>query len=144
MALYDKAAKAYSQAVYLVAHVGVNQADQIYQTARETKEALRTALTEALAQPVRDDEFATRGELAARLKCWHRLTREESDELVDLLRAQPVREPLPGACKTCGNEYLASRTDVHKDKRPFIYCDCCGAMADSKTWYLTHGIGADK
>jgi hypothetical protein len=45
----------------------------------------------------------------------------------------------PGACKTCGNTYLASRTDVHKDKRPFIYCDCCGAMADSKTWYLTHG-----
>lgn len=55
--------------------------------------------------------------------------------------AQPVREPSPGACKTCGNEYLASRTDVYKDKRPFIYCDCCGAMADSKTWYLTHGIG---
>ena len=45
----------------------------------------------------------------------------------------------PGACKTCGNTYLASRTDVYKDKRPFIYCDCCGAMADSKTWYLTHG-----
>ena len=57
---------------------------------------------------------------------------------------QPVREPAPGACKTCGNEYLASRTDVYKDKRPFIYCDCCGAMADSKTWYLTHGIGGDK
>jgi hypothetical protein len=46
------------------------------------------------AQPVRDDEFKTRGELAARLKCWHRLTREESDELVDLMRAQPGRERL--------------------------------------------------
>lgn len=45
-----------------------------------------------------------------------------------------------GACKTCGNEYLASRTDIYKDKRPFIYCDHCGAMADSKTWYLTHGV----
>jgi Protein of unknown function (DUF551) len=54
--------------------------------------------------------------------------------------AQQAQEPdYPGACKTCGNTYLASRTDVHKDKRPFIYCDCCGAMADSKTWYLTHG-----
>jgi len=51
--------------------------------------------------------------------------------------AQP--EQKPGSCKTCGNEYLASRTDVYKEKRPFIYCDCCGAMADSKTWYLTHG-----
>jgi hypothetical protein len=51
-----------------------------------------------IAQPVRDDEFATRGELAARLKCWHRLTGEESDELVDLLRAQPVREPIQFLC----------------------------------------------
>jgi hypothetical protein len=58
--------------------------------------------------------------------------------------AKPVREPTPGACKSCGNEYLASRTDVYKDKRPFIYCDCCGAIADRKTWYLTHGIGGDK
>jgi hypothetical protein len=59
--------------------------------------------------------------------------------LTEALGFRPVQEPLPGACKTCGNEYLASRTDVYKDKRPFIYCDCCGAMADSKTWYLTHG-----
>jgi hypothetical protein len=53
MALHDKAARDYSQAAYLVAHVSVNQADQIYQTARETKEALRTALTEAFAQPIK-------------------------------------------------------------------------------------------
>ena len=49
---------------------------------------------ECVARVAHYDEFATRGELAARFKCWHRLTREESDELVDLLRAQPVSQPL--------------------------------------------------
>jgi predicted RNA-binding Zn-ribbon protein involved in translation (DUF1610 family) len=38
------------------------------------------------------------------------------------------------SCPNCGNEYLAIRTDVYKDKREFYYCDCCGAMADKKTW----------
>lgn len=38
------------------------------------------------------------------------------------------------SCPTCGNAYLAIRTDLYKDKRPFVYCDCCGAMADKKTW----------
>jgi len=40
------------------------------------------------------------------------------------------------ACPVCENEYLALRTDVYKDARPFVYCDCCGAMADKRTWLL--------
>lgn len=36
----------------------------------------------------------------------------------------------------CGNSYLAVRTDLYKDKREFVYCDCCGALADRKTWRL--------
>ena len=92
----------------------------------EMQEALRTALTEVF-----DQLDIQAGSIEAVQAANQRLAQA----------AQPVREPSPGACKTCGNEYLASRTDVYKDKRPFIYCDCCGAMADSKTWYLTHGIG---
>ncbi len=38
------------------------------------------------------------------------------------------------SCATCDNSYLAIRTDVYKDKREFVYCDCCGAMADKATW----------
>lgn len=34
----------------------------------------------------------------------------------------------------CGNDYLAIRTDIYKDKREFVYCDVCGALADRKTW----------
>ena len=34
----------------------------------------------------------------------------------------------------CGNAYLAIRTDLYKDGREFVYCDCCGALADHKTW----------
>ena len=37
-------------------------------------------------------------------------------------------------CGTCGNYYLAIRTDLYKDKRPFVYCDCCGSMGDLKLW----------
>ena len=37
-------------------------------------------------------------------------------------------------CGTCGNTYLAIRTDIYKDKRPFVYCDCCGSMGDLKLW----------
>jgi hypothetical protein len=88
------------------------------------------------SQPVPPHKCKTYEEKLAYAASWWRALEANS--------AQPVQEPLPGACKTCGNEYLSSRTDVHKDKRPFIYCDCCGAMADSKTWYLTHGIGGDK
>ena len=36
--------------------------------------------------------------------------------------------------RRCGNSYLAIRTDIYKDGREFIYCDCCGALADRKTW----------
>ena len=39
-------------------------------------------------------------------------------------------------CAVCGNSYLAIKTHIYKDKREFIYCDCCGAMADRKTWML--------
>lgn len=35
---------------------------------------------------------------------------------------------------SCGNSYLAIRTDIYKDKREFIYCDCCGAMATRDLW----------
>jgi hypothetical protein len=91
------------------------------------------------AQPVRDDEFATRGELAARLKCWHRLTGEESDELVDLLRAQPVREPLTDEQIAELIEYLPDNSDeqIQDDPAKFIR-DLIRAME------LAHGIGADK
>ena len=37
-------------------------------------------------------------------------------------------------CKSCGNTYLAIRNDVYKDKRPFVYCDCCGSMGDLELW----------
>lgn len=99
----------------------------------DARSELRAALTEALAKDVSLIDEGNKAQL---------LIPPDSRELEQA--AQPVRGPSPGACKTCGNEYLASRTDVYKDKRPFIYCDCCGAMADSKTWYLTHGIGGDK
>lgn len=35
---------------------------------------------------------------------------------------------------SCGNSYLAIRTDIYKDKREFIYCDCCSAMATRDLW----------
>ena len=52
----------------------------------------------------------------------------------------PVQPQAQGeaSCGTCGNTYLAVRTDVYKDKREFMYCDCCGAMADRKTWNRAH------
>lgn len=36
----------------------------------------------------------------------------------------------------CGNSYLTIRTDIYKDKREFVYCDCCGALADMETWSI--------
>ena len=37
-------------------------------------------------------------------------------------------------CPICTNQYLAIRTDIYKDKREFVYCDCCGAMATKPMW----------
>jgi len=37
-------------------------------------------------------------------------------------------------CPECGNGYLAIRTDIHKDKREFVYCDICGALASRNLW----------
>lgn len=34
----------------------------------------------------------------------------------------------------CGNPYLAIRNDIYKDKRPFVYCDCCGALTTLPLW----------
>ena len=34
----------------------------------------------------------------------------------------------------CGNSYLAIRTDIYKDKRQFVYCDCCGALTTRDLW----------
>jgi len=45
-----------------------------------------------------------------------------------------MSKPTINDCR-CGNSYLAIRTDLYKDKREFIYCDCCGAMADRETWH---------
>ena len=45
---------------------------------------------EATADKVQE----VRGFLASQLKCWHRLTGEESDELVALFEAQPAQEPV--------------------------------------------------
>ena len=37
-------------------------------------------------------------------------------------------------CPRCGNSYLAIRTDFYKDKREFVYCDCCGCIAEKEIW----------
>lgn len=39
-------------------------------------------------------------------------------------------------CHECGNEYLTIRTDIYKDKREFVYCDCCGLLAQKSVWNL--------
>lgn len=39
-------------------------------------------------------------------------------------------------CPICENSYISIRTDIYKDKRQFVYCDVCGAMADIKLWEL--------
>lgn len=53
-------------------------------------------------------------------------------------------ESLPN-CPVCDNDYLAIRTDVYKDQREFVYCDCCGATATRQLWVLASiGKGANK
>jgi hypothetical protein len=39
------------------------------------------------------DEFELRGKLAT-LKCWHRLTQEEEEDLLRFAAAQPAQEPV--------------------------------------------------
>jgi transcription elongation factor Elf1 len=40
----------------------------------------------------------------------------------------------PQNCPECGNAHLAIRTDIYKDGREFVYCDCCGCLADRRVW----------
>lgn len=47
-------------------------------------------------QPPTVDNFSMRGKLAASLKCWHRLTGEESDELVALFAAKAAQPSQAG------------------------------------------------
>jgi hypothetical protein len=37
-------------------------------------------------------------------------------------------------CPNCGNSYLAIRTDMYKDEREFVYCDCCGCITERDVW----------
>lgn len=54
----------------------------------EIWEAVRVAVAAApSASPEPNDDFDTRGVLAKSLKCWHRLTGIEAQELVDFVRA---------------------------------------------------------
>lgn len=39
-------------------------------------------------------------------------------------------------CPECRNEHLAIRTDIYKDGREFVYCDCCGCLASKGVWNL--------
>jgi hypothetical protein len=82
------------------------------------------------AQPAQQRDVIIKGDL-------YRITFLPDDRaevvVVQANAAQPAQEPSKG-CPNCGNEYLAIRTDIYKDKREFFYCDCCGAMADRKTW----------
>lgn len=135
--------KAMNEAIALKAERDEYQqaADKMAWDHKVERDTLRQQLAEAQAMI----EASMKQELVA----WWESGAEQWDGLRDIVQkmiqaAQPVQEPSPGACKVCGNEYLASRTDIYKDKRPFIYCDCCGSMADRKTWYLTRGIGGDK
>ena len=49
---------------------------------------------------------------------------------------EPAAPPSKGALPNCacGNQYLAIRTDIYKDGREFVYCDCCGALATRVMW----------
>jgi len=52
-------------------------------------------------------------------------------------------EEIPN-CPACGNNYLAIRTDISKDGREFIYCDCCGALATRNIWEMANKIVEDR
>lgn len=58
--------------------------------------------------------------------------------IVAALATQPTQAEAPSEREipdcSCGNSYLAIRTDVYKDGREFVYCDCCGAMATRDLW----------
>jgi hypothetical protein len=55
------------------------------------------ALEKALAQPEQEqNEFELRGMLAT-LKCWHRLTQAEQEDLLRFAAAQPEQEPVAWA-----------------------------------------------
>jgi len=56
-----------------------------------TRKDLRTLIASMEAQPA--DDFHARGLLAKSLKCWHRLTAEESDELAAFVTAVQPSEP---------------------------------------------------
>jgi len=59
------------------------------------------AIETVLAQPEQEqNEFELRGKLA-NLKCWHRLTQEEEEDLLSFAAAQPEQEPLE--CLDCGS-----------------------------------------
>ena len=100
-------------------------------------------LIERPAQPSQPDEFATRGELAARLKCWHRLTREESDELVDLLRAQPVAQPLKDDQIVAFGHRIASTYAHRSEPTKHSYGFLRHTLIDfARAIEKSHGIGA--
>lgn len=58
-----------------------------------------------------------------------------TDELESVFRRWVKSKPdaeVELHCPNCGNEYLAIRKDVYKDLREFVYCDCCGFLAEEK------------
>jgi NAD-dependent SIR2 family protein deacetylase len=55
------------------------------------------------------DEFELRGKLAT-LKCWHRLTQEEEEDLLRFAAAQPEQEQ--NFCPRCGKR-TADLTTIH-------------------------------
>lgn len=50
----------------------------------------------------------------------------------------------PQNCPQCENSYLAIRTDIYKDKREFVYCDCCGCLADRRVWNRIAALAAQE
>lgn len=46
-------------------------------------------------------------------------------------------------CPVCSNAYLAIRTDLYKDGREFVYCDCCGCLADRRVWNRISALEAE-
>jgi hypothetical protein len=66
---------------------------------------VEAAIKAALEQPEQEqNEFELRGKLA-NLKCWHRLTQKEVEDLLSFAAAQPAQEPYKGM-----SEYMAQAT----------------------------------